>query len=256
MTTPKVATLTRSGSRFYVEPTTGEKVPGVTSVLNAVPKPFLQYWGQKLVAEYAYDNVAAIVNLAVSGEREAAVDMLKNAPRRFTQGRASIGTDAHGIFESMARGEKARVTPETKGHAEQFQMFLDEFQPEFLMMEETCWSDTHRYAGSFDAICQIGGETVILDYKTSKSAYPDTALQLAAYRHADHIVRADGNKVPIPTITGGAVLHIREDEHTLYPYECGQEVFDTFLALRHHVYEWLQEQSKTVKGRPLAPLFK
>ena len=255
MTVPKVQTLQRGGSRFYVEPSSGEKVPGVTSILNGLPKAFLQYWGQKLVAEAAVDNVASYIGLVINGERQAAIDMLKNAPRRFTQGRADIGTEAHDVFESLARGEQPRVTPLTEGHARQFEMFLSEYQPEFLLMEETCWSDTHRYAGSFDAICKIGGETVIFDYKTSKSAYPDTALQIAAYRYADHIIRADGNKVPIPEITGGAVLHIREDEHTLYPYECGPAVFDTFLALRNYTFEWMNVLSKEVQGRPIPPIF-
>ena len=256
MTTPKVQTLQRSGSRFYIEPTTGEKQPGVTSILNMLPKPFLTFWSAKMVAEAAYDNLGAVVNLAINNERQAAVDMLKAAPRRFTSGRATIGTDAHSVFEAMIKNEKPRITPDTEGHAKQFGAWLDEFQPTLLMAEETVWSDTYGYAGSFDAICEVGGETVIIDYKTSKSAYESVALQLAAYRFADHIVRADGNKVPIPKITAGAVLHIREDMHDFYPFKCDEEVFKTFVALREFVYEWEQVVSKTVKGKPLAPLFK
>ena len=42
MTTPKVSTFRSGSSRFYLHPRTGDKVPGVTSVLNMLPKPFLK----------------------------------------------------------------------------------------------------------------------------------------------------------------------------------------------------------------------
>ena len=59
MTTPAVQTIKRGGSRFYVHPQTNAKVPGVTSITGNLPKPFLQYWGQKLVAEEAVDSLGS-----------------------------------------------------------------------------------------------------------------------------------------------------------------------------------------------------
>ena len=105
MTLPKVQTLKRGGSRFYVEPETQEKVPGVTSILSMLPKPFLTFWSAKMVAEFAVDNFGAYSQLIMNGQRQAAIDLLKGAPRRFTSGRADIGTEAHGLFEMMGRGE-------------------------------------------------------------------------------------------------------------------------------------------------------
>ena len=255
MTTPKVSTISRGGSRLYVEPTTGVKVPGVTSVLGGIPKPFLQYWGQKLVAEFACENIGSVTSLLLNGQRQAAIDMMKNAPRRYTTDRANIGTEAHELFERLARGEDiGRVHSDFEGYVTQFKMFLDEFQPEFLMMEETVWSDTYEYAGSFDAIALIDGEVAVLDWKTTKAIYPEVGLQLAAYRYADHIVRPDGNKVPLPKINGGAVLHIHPDMHSLVPLRCDEEVFDMFKVLRQQ-FEW-KELSKTVVGKPLTPIYK
>jgi hypothetical protein len=105
MTTPAVQTIKRGSSRFYVHPETNVKVPGVTTITGNLPKPFLQYWGQKLVAEEAVDNLGSITQLMVAGKRDAAIDMLKRAPQRSTGGAAQTGTDIHGLVEKVNRGE-------------------------------------------------------------------------------------------------------------------------------------------------------
>lgn len=257
MTTPKVATIKRGGSRFYVEPTTQEKVPGVTSILSMLPKPFLQYWSAKMVAEFAVDNFGAYSALVMNGQREAAIDVLKGAPRRYTKQRADIGSDAHDLFERLSRGEEiGAVHPDLQGYVDQFRLFTRDFSPTWLANEETIWSDTHRYAGSFDAIAEVGGETVVIDFKTTKAIYPEVGLQLSAYRFADHIIRPDGAKVPLPAISGGAVLHIHPDHYEFVPLRCDEAVFEVFLALRNFVFEWDADLSKSVVGKPLAPINK
>ena len=57
MTNPVVETIKRDGSRFYVHPETNAKVLGVTSITRNLPKPFLQYSGQRLVAEETVDDL-------------------------------------------------------------------------------------------------------------------------------------------------------------------------------------------------------
>jgi hypothetical protein len=254
MTVPKIATVSRGGSRFYVEPTTGEKVPGVTSILNMLPKPFLQAWSAKMVAEFAVDNFGAYSALVMNGQRQAAIDLLKAAPRRYTKERADIGTEVHDLYEKLSRGEDlGRYHPDFQPYVDSWNEWADAFQPEFLFNEETVWSDAHRYAGSFDFMAKIEGETVVGDFKTTKSTYPEVALQLSAYAHADRIVRPDGNSVPLPEVTAGAVFHVNEDKWEFIPVRVDDKVFDVFLALRHDVYEWVQEFSKDVLGKPLAP---
>ena len=168
MTVPKVKTFSAKGSRFYVSPLTGESVPGVTSILGQLPKPFLQHWAAKVVAEYAVDNHAAWAGL----DRQAAVDLLKGAPRRYTSGRADIGSEAHDAFEKIGNGEDTGpIRIEVQPYVDQFNRFLDEHQPEFIGQELTVWSDTHRYAGSTDAFLRIQGEPCVVDWKTTKSVY-------------------------------------------------------------------------------------
>jgi len=220
----RVNTITRGGSRYYVEPESGAKVPGVTSIIGMLPKRYLMYWAAKLVAETAVEQAESV--LAIRGEWDpaarrytgdpgAAVDMLKGAPHRYTKSRADIGSAAHDMFERMLRGEDVRrvgmdLEPYRRGFAE----FLDKVQPGLVSAEDVMWSDTYQYAGSADAILRIWDEdagawlTVICDWKTSKESYPDVALQLTAYSRADRLITPDwGVPADAAYRRGGGVAH-------------------------------------------------
>ncbi|MFD3956562.1 MULTISPECIES: PD-(D/E)XK nuclease family protein [Streptomyces] len=245
-----VNTIMRGGSRFYVEPETGVKAPGVTSIISMGPKPFLQFWSAKMAAECAVDNIGSLVGLAMN-DRQGAIDFVKGAARRYTKQRADVGSEAHDLFERMARGEVVRrVHPDLEPYRAHFAEFLDQAQPEFLRMEDVAWSEKHNYAGSFDAIARIGGEVVMLDYKTSKATYADVSLQATAYAYADVILDADGNRHEMPKCDAGAVLHVTPEQWALKPVEVSDRVFAQFLALRK-TFDWDRETSKEVIGKPV-----
>ncbi|GAA2230373.1 PD-(D/E)XK nuclease family protein [Herbiconiux moechotypicola] len=256
MTTPKVNTIKRGDSRFYVEPETGEKAPGVTSVLGMLPKPFLQRWAAKMVAEEVVADLGTAVNLTIRNP-EAAVDHLKNAPYRNTRAAADTGTAAHDLFERLAKGETiGRVSAEMEPYVRHFSEFLDTVQPEYHFMEETVWSDSRgpqlAYAGSFDAFATINGERIWLDNKTTRSGvHEEVGLQLAAYRYADHIIRPDGSRIPMPKADGGAVVHVRPEGWKLVPVKADEESFDVFLLLRQ-IFNWERDGKSSVVGRPVA----
>ncbi|MGW1859349.1 hypothetical protein [Streptomyces collinus] len=268
----KISTVQRSGARFYVNPETRVSLPGVTSTLSMLPKPFLRFWGQKLVAEAAVDSFDFLTRMVETAGREAAVDYLKNAPNRYTKLRASVGSEAHDLFERMIRGESVgRVHPDLEPYRRNFADFLRMANPELVRAEDIAWSDTHGYAGSFDAILRVwviereDGKVfidptrgtfskpvlLIVDWKTSKDTYPDVALQMAAYAHADKLIDPEGDEYPMPEFDGAAVLHITPDEWAFKPVDISPRVFEVFLALRH-VFTWDRELSKEVLGRPLA----
>lgn len=281
MTTPKINTIKRAGSRFYVEPSTGRKNPGVTSVVNMLPKEFLKFWAAKMVAEFAVENMGEVVGIAMRSP-EAAIDLLKGAPTRFTKGAADVGTDAHDIFEKLAKGEDVRVTPPLKPYIEHFNEFLAQAQPEFIFTEETVWSDELGYAGSFDALATIKGDipglkgkTLFFDWKTTRSGvHEEVALQLAAYRFATHVIRPDGSRVPLPKTDGAAVLLVRPEGWKLVPVETGEvtlvepvldpdddtrvivpgvtvNIIDYFVALRE-ILDWETDVKKRVLSKPVA----
>jgi hypothetical protein len=260
-----VRTIMRGGSRFYVDHETAEKVPGVTSVIGMLPKPFLAFWNAKMVAELAVDSLPFVGQMA-ERDRQGAVDWLKNAARRYTKLRADVGSAAHDLFERMIRGELiGRVHPDLAPYVRHFAEFLEVVNPELVRAEDVAWSDTHKYAGSFDAILRVwldednkptpdrSGTPALLmaDWKTSKATYPDVALQMAAYAYADRIVAPDGSSEPMPEFDGAAVLHITADQWAFKPVLVNDEVFAQFLHLRA-TFDWDRETSKSVIGKPLA----
>ncbi len=259
-----IRTIKRGGSRFYISPETAEKVPGVTSIVGMLPKPFLVHWAARMAAETAVENLDAVASIAARDEA-GAVDYLRHAHSRYTKLRARVGSDAHDLFERMIRGEAiGRVHPDLEPYRAGFAEFLDAVRPELVRAEDVAWSDAHRYAGSFDAILRVrlgddgkpdheSGEwhTLIVDWKTSKATYPDVALQMAAYAHADRIIAPDGTSEPMPEFDGAAVLHITPDGWVFKPVRIDREIFDIFLSLRQ-VFTWDRETSRTVLGRAIA----
>lgn len=259
MTNPKISTIKRGGSRLYVHPGSAEKVPGVTSVLNMLPKGFLKYWAAKSVAEFAVANLGSVVTLVAAGEHSAAVDMLKRSPDRDTAQAADKGTEVHDLFERLARGEEVgRIHPDLAPYVGIFKGFEKQFEPEFLFLEETVWSETHGYAGSFDFIAKVTdpdtGErmTTIGDWKTTRSGvHAEVALQETAYKNADYIILPDGSKADIPHLDAGIVVHARPEGGQVVPARIDDELFAFFLALRQ-IWEWDRETSKNVLGNGVA----
>ena len=256
MTQPEVPTIKRGGSRFYVDPVTGDKVPSVTSIVGCLPKRALQFWRGKTVAECAVDDFGVVADFISKGNPSAAVDHLKRAPDRSSGQAAKTGSDVHNLCEQIAKGEDiGRVHPDLQGFVDQYVRFIHDFEPGFLEVEATAWSETYGYAGTLDFIAMVGDEAVIIDIKTGKSgAWPDVALQLSAYANADYLIDASGERRPLPQIDAAAVLTVRPDEYRLIPVRLGDDVFDTFKALIE-VSKWEHDVSKTVVGKtPVAPI--
>src|SRR5690606_5401632 len=165
----KLSTIKRGDTRYYVN-AEGEKDPGVTSISSQLPQPFLTGRAAKVVAEWCADNAGAFLQLLINGERDAALQLAKGAPRRSTSDAANVGSAVHDYFELYARGNAPKRAPlDVQPFVRHIQEFHDKYQPEYLFLEDAVWSHTHDYAGSFDWIARINGEVVLGDTKTTRS---------------------------------------------------------------------------------------
>lgn len=261
MTTPKVSTTSKGGSRFYVDPDNHSlKYPGVTSVIGKYDKEFLQFWAAKKVAETAVDNITSITGIVLNGDRQGAIDYLKGAPRRDTAQAADGGTAVHTMVEKMALGlPVGRITPELRPFYDAFADYLAEVEPEYLYVEETIWDDEHQYAGSFDAVIRMTkdygpwheGDVLFLDNKTTRSGvHEEVGLQLAAYRFAQYILRKDGTRVPNVKAQGAAVLLLRPEGAKLVPIRADEAMFEIFCALRTAFPFTTADVKNTIIGDP------
>jgi hypothetical protein len=263
--------ITRDDHRLYIHPQTGDFIPGVTSTIDNLPKPFLKAWGQKLVAQEAVAKQTQVANLAAVDE-EAAVDWLKKAPNRFTAHAAKIGKIAHGYFEELSLGNAlGKIDPELQPFVDHFKDYLDTLQPEFILLEEGVWSEEHDYAGTFDAVARYNLPDLTIkrstpagimesplvgvawqDNKTTRSGvHPEVGLQLAAYRHAEYILRADGTVATNRPGDFALVLHVRPEGWELIPVEAGQRELDVFLHLRA-ITDYTRTTSKQIIHAPVA----
>ncbi len=74
--------------------------------------------------------------------------------------------------------------------------------------------------------------TTLLDIKTGKGVYGDTAWQLAAYGGADEVVIGPPWKaLPMPDVDCYAVLHLRPRSVRFVPFTIPPELFDRFVML-------------------------
>jgi hypothetical protein len=242
--------LTRDAKHNYYLDGQGP-IPSVTTILRVVDKSGpLVGWAKRITAEAAVDHRADLDGWVQLGGRDGAVGLLTKAASTVTERAATTGSDIHALAESITLGHDVTVTDEQAPFVAAYRSWLVDFAPEFLAAEEMVCNATAGYAGTLDAIVKIAGETWLIDYKTSKGVYPETALQLAAYGQAEFIGRAgDAQRYAMPVIGQYAVLHIRPEGYELVPFDV-EGAYDAFLAAKR-LSDW--KLSENSVGRPVGP---
>jgi hypothetical protein len=248
MTTPEVATVDVGGSRHYRVPGVEPLLPSVTSIIGALDKPALPRWAAIEAAKYAVENRAFLAQFS----DEEQVKRIKGAPWSKSDKAANAGTDTHGVMERIAKREPITFIQAGTEHAvRSVAEFWLEFRPRPIMVERTVVNATIGYAGSFDLIAEIAGNgrTAMIDLKTGKNAYPDTALQLAAYGRAEFVADPDGSRAPMPAIDDYYVLHAPlVGPWGLIPYEITDADYHAFLGAKV-AFDWKRDRTKAVMGR-------
>ena len=231
----------------------GKPVKGVTTLLNAgYPKPMLVNWAAKAVAEYVADNLDDVRAVAAQG-RDEVIDLVKNAHNRNRDRAATRGTDVHALAEELLHGREVEVPEHLAGFVNGYVEFIDRWQLQPVVTEKPCANREWWYAGTFDAVADFGagqlrGKRLLLDWKTSKGVYGETAMQLAAYQHAEFYADDDGTEHPMPDVDGLAVVHVTAYGTDLY------EVADPDQAWRafQHV-AWVAKQTDAIKKQISEP---
>lgn len=217
-----------SGHSYYLD---GEKVDGVTTILSkGFPKPALVGWASRETAKFAVENWDELGAASIVDRLRAIEKAAHN--RRDTQ--AVRGTLIHTIARALAEGKEVTPPEHVSGHVDSYLQFIEDWDVEDILVETTVASSrpSGAYAGTLDLIARLhndGGRTWILDFKTSASGiFMESALQLAAYRHADFYVGADGRELPLPPIDAAGAVWIRADGYDLYPVRADESAFRTF----------------------------
>lgn len=256
----------------------------VTTVIGALDKPALVYWSAEQTALAAVAAVKSLPQrIEEDGETET-VKWLTGARFRRPRGQRSateLGTAVHEACEEYAlTGVRPDVDTEVAPFLDQFDRWLDRFQPSYQATEVCVYHPTYGYAGTADAFLTIDGTRFLADYKTSRTTvdgkgnlrtpYPEqVGLQLAAYAGAElaavwrprrmekfrrrYYLLSEAERaqaVPVPTVDAGLAIQITPESCEAYPINISEPVFEAFL----HVQEaarWVNETSKKVMGPAL-----
>ena len=228
----------------------GEKVDGVTTVIgDGIPKPALMPWAAREISTFAADNLELLGQL----DRDARIDLLKGAHYRDRDKAARRGTEVHGLAERLIRDEEIDVPEELVGHVDSYLKFLDEFNPQPVLVEAVVGHRTHRWMGTLDLVADIGDTRWLLDIKTTRSGiFGEVGLQLAAYRHAEFYLDAEGNEQPMPVIDRAGAVWVRADGYDVVPVESGDDMYRVFRYAQQ-IAKFQTVTSKTVVGDVIQP---
>lgn len=283
-----------------------QRLWSVTTIIGCLDKPALLYWAAEQAAHAAVASAKSLPARIDEEGEDQVVKWLRDARFRRPKNRlsaTSLGTVAHQACEEYAltgqRPDPDRIaqlihaeagprfdgtTAETavvEKMLDQFDGWLQRFTPAYQATEVTVYSPRWGYAGTTDAFLEIDGVPYIVDYKSSrdgfdargnpKSPYPESALQLAAYRHAEgaavwrprrierfrrrYYVLSDAERamaVPVPDVAGGLVIHLTPDHCEAFPVRCDTRVHEAFLFVLEAA-RWQFDLSRDVIGTPLVP---
>ena len=256
---------------------TDDRFWSVTTLLSSgVPKPALVEWAARVVAEYAIDERDAWLPLATS-DRDAAIDLLRGVKRRIVEKAAARGSEVHRIAHGLTlEAPVAGPEEDVAAYVEQYEAFLADWSPEFEMAEAPVYSPRWRYAGTLDAIVDLGGRRWVMDMKTTpkppshpgtRPPYPEIALQLVAYARAELVgmnprslgeesakryyrYDPDESYEPMPEVDGALALVVSPFDYVLREVEITDAVWRAWLHARE-VARYQLETARDVIGPPL-----
>jgi len=189
----------------------GTPVPGVTTVLGVLNKPYLVKWAN---------------NLGLQG-----IDSNK-----YTDAAAKIGTLAHYMVQCHLTGETPNFDDYSKSEIDQAENALISFfnwekqhdiKP--IFNEKALVSLNYIFGGTVDCYAMIDGKLGLIDFKTGKAIYPEMIIQLAAYKQ---LLRENGYEVDnVRIIRIGRTEDEGFDEKTVTNLDTQWELFTHLLEV-------------------------
>lgn len=206
-------------------------IPSVTTILNMIDKSNqLLRWSEKLSREYLLHLVGETIE----------PDIIETAVTQWSLTRDKAGDIGHQVHEWISQFINAKINEidipqvnndmcsEVINGIMGFVNWYHSHDVCFLMSEKIVYSKEHNYLGTFDVLMTVDSELILGDFKTGKSIYPETKLQLAAYHQALKEEHSDWFEV-----SKYMVLHFNKEDGSFetVEYEPSNEYFEHFNNL-------------------------
>lgn len=228
----------------------GKRVTGVTTILGVIAKPALIPWAANMAVDYIKNNEdRAIIerldqtdnNKKHCGLNLELLEEARTAHRRKKEDAGQKGTDVHAMIEKEVKNAIENTSGFLKAEwKEQYDTpqilhFFDwavKNKVKFLESEKKVWSEKMFVAGICDFVCEINGEKLVGDLKTSSGIYTEHFYQVAAYRM---FLEEMGEK----DFKGSVIVNLKkdgkfdEDQDVIinYSYEDERDAFLSALKL-------------------------
>lgn len=255
-------------------------VPWAAKLVAELAYADVEQHGKDALARWAEDGRAMLDAQRASGRpikgadetpRGLALRWIKAEPERVRDAAGDRGTRIHEAAEDLVlahareatrlilEGQPLPVWPDViRPYMENaFVPWLRAYRPRFIATEATVYSRTHAYAGTGDTFLEIPvsghWRRLCVDYKSGRRAYPDVAIQTAAYARGEFLGGPDRvTEFPVPEVDGTAVLHLTPRGYEFRELRYDDLVFRTFLYARE-IFRWAIEVSKTALGGLIVP---
>jgi hypothetical protein len=170
-------------------------LPSVTSVTGVIDKSRpLILWATRLTAKYLKKYLEdSSVNKFTSEELIPIIDEAVINYKDVQDEALGVGTQAHDWAEQFALAQingsdiptvPDNATDELLNSINGFIDWYDKNNVKFLEVERMVYSKSLEYVVIFDAVAEVNGKKVVLEYKTSKSLYTEYRFQASAYVRA------------------------------------------------------------------------
>lgn len=138
------------------------------------------------------------------------------------------GTAVHKAIENYLLFDDENIEDRYSGYFEQFKSWFNKYKPKVLYVEKQLTDGT--YAGTIDLICEIGGLTYLIDYKTSNELHTKlVSVQTTAY---DELCTS--NKIYIDK---RYALHLARDEYEFIELDDEDKIWNNLLEN----YKYMEE---------------
>lgn len=222
----------------------GQYVPGVTTVLGTLDKPWMKPWVSGLIADYVVDHRAWLVE---APDDASIRSVLKGVPNNVRNEALLRGTDLHKHAEVLQTTGIVNLDQHDPQLplVEAVARFLADWEIEAVAVEIPVCSTVHKWAGTTDLIARSAplaahyglpiDALFMLDYKTNKKAiYPESGIQVAAYAAAD-LCHIGGQERPMLPVAACGLIRVTEAGAELVRVERSRQadLYRLFTAALH-----------------------
>jgi hypothetical protein len=151
----------RAHVRYYTS--SGEQVPGVTTILSVLNKPALINWANRMGLQGIDTN-------------------------KYVDEAGAVGTLAHALIMESLGGKVVRLEDFTADQLTRarygvavFYKWVKAHKLTPQLLEQPLVSDEHRFGGTIDMLAILDGDPVLIDLKTSSGIYEEHIFQVGAY---------------------------------------------------------------------------